>query len=194
MDALGLDTAVLSRLLAYSILLGTLLGVLFDCFRISRVFLSLPDSGKFKKASEVVMTAVSFFEDVAFFIVAALTVVIFVFHTNRGNARGFILVGMLGGFFLYLATVGRLTMHSAKAICRLLRRLAALLAARLLVPIWRAGCRLAGFLYKQTLGRVLFRLMQRRRRRRSQHMARELTRFCAGIGAGDAVKTPSGQR
>ncbi|MBE6612113.1 MAG: hypothetical protein E7632_06440 [Ruminococcaceae bacterium] len=182
LEAIGYDFAAQWTLAAYALLIGAALGAVFDVLRISRVFLGISRTeGFLKKASDAVITVAAFFEDIAFFVTAALTVVLFVFQTNYGTSRGFILVGVILGFFLYLNTVGRLTKLAADAICRLIRHIISLLWRHLLHPMLRLAARCMGWLYKMTLMRVFAFIQRRIRRRITNRTARELTRFCASV-------------
>ncbi len=181
-EAIGFDMERLARLLLYSILIGAALGALFDVLRVLRIFLSPSESAPAKRLSEACLTAVVFLEDLAFFLVTAFVVVVFLFHTNHGTARGFLLAGAAGGFFLYLNSFGRLTMLCAKAICRIIRWILSLFIGKIVRPVLRGVGKCAVYIYSKTVGRAFFRFILIWKRRRSERLARELTRFCVHIG------------
>ncbi|MBQ2765585.1 MAG: spore cortex biosynthesis protein YabQ [Clostridia bacterium] len=179
---LGFDMAWQWNLLLYSLILGVILGVFFDLMRISRVFLSLHGTGKVAQiASETVLTAVSFIEDIIFFVVSAVTLVLFCFQANGGTARGFILLGALGGFFIYLETVGRLTKLISNALARLIYRILSFIWRRMLMPIARVILHLILKLYKLTLGRAVDRVFTWRHKHYTEKSAGELTLYCSRL-------------
>ncbi len=179
---LGFDMAWQWNLLLYSLILGVILGVFFDIMRISRVFLSLHGTGRIARlASQTFLTAVSFIEDVIFFVVSAITLVLFCFQANGGSTRGFILFGVIGGFFIYLQTVGRLTKLISNTLARLIYRLLSSVWHRILMPIARTILHLILKLYKHTLGRAVDRVLTWRHKHYTEKSAGELTLYCSRL-------------
>ncbi len=177
---LGFDMALQLNLLLYSLILGAFLGAFFDIMRISRVFLSIIFSEKAGCAvSKTVMTVVSFFEDIIFFAVSAAVTVLFCFQANGGSARGFILLGMLGGFSLYLLTLGRLTKLVSEALSKLIYRLLTFVLRRILSPIAVLLGRLAAGLYTKTIGRAVIFVSGCLYHIYTEKSSRELNRFCS---------------
>ena len=76
----------------YSLLIGILLSVFFDFYRVAR---------KLKKFSK---TGV-FFQDIAFWIVATFVTFLLLMARCNGEVRGYILIGELLGFFVYRLTL-----------------------------------------------------------------------------------------
>ncbi len=154
-DALGYDMEKQLWLLLYALILGAALGVVFDILRISRTFLSVKTENRaIKNVSDTFIFAVSFVEDILFFTVSAITLVLFCFQANRGRARGFILFGTAVGFLLYMQTVGRLTRLASEAVARFVWAVIGFTVKRMIMPMARAVSRLARFIYKKTLGRA----------------------------------------
>ena len=177
---LGLDMMWQLNLLFYSLILGAILGAFFDLMRISRVFLSLKGEAKaVSMVSETVLTVVSFIEDIVFFTVSAAAIVVFCFHANGGSARSFILLGSLGGFFLYLSTLGRLTRLISHALANLIYRLLAFVFRRIVLPILFFIRRLATRIYKITLGRAASFFISGMRCIYTEKSSRELLNFCS---------------
>lgn len=110
MGYLGLTIAEQSLVFLYAILLGTLLGAIYDLFRIIRISFG----GK--------VVAV-FIEDIIFSIAALVLTFVFVIAFNNGELRFFILIGEFLGFTVYYFTVGKLTMLISKAIIKVIKRL-----------------------------------------------------------------------
>lgn len=175
---LGYDFAVQLRILLYALSVGAVLGAVFDILRISRVFLTFPVKGRAARfLSETVLCTVSFIEDVLYFILCALTVVLFLFKANHGSIRGYLLFGALTGFVLYLITVGRLTRFFSKALSRALWRLIDLLTSKIIKPILRLILRGCGKIYKMTLGRLFDSISKEMRLRKTDRVEREICSF-----------------
>ncbi len=123
-------------LLGYSLLVGVLLGVLYDAVRLLRTFfglgidyadspfisrLSPPLIGKRAKrerrgTKKAAVTAAVFVFDILYMTTATAVTVIFVYHASSGTPRGFSLLGEAAGFALYMKTVGRLTAKASSYI------------------------------------------------------------------------------
>ncbi|SKA95437.1 spore cortex biosynthesis protein YabQ [Caloramator quimbayensis] len=78
----------------YTALAGIIIGIMFDVYRILRGF---NNPNKF-------ITAIS---DLLFWILAAIVVFIFFFHTNNGELRYYTFVGIIIGIFLYFKLFSR---------------------------------------------------------------------------------------
>ena len=155
-DALGYDIEKQLWLLLYSLILGAALGAVFDILRISRTFLSVKTENRvIKNMSDTVIFAVSLVEDILFFTLSAVTLVLFCFQANSGRARGFILFGVAVGFSLYMQTAGRLTRLVSEAIARFMWAVIGFFAERVIVPIFKNISRLAKYVYRKTLGRAV---------------------------------------
>ncbi len=97
----------------YAVLIGMALGVIYDVFRIIRMWVSVPgiisDRKKEKEhKSTFFVNTVVFICDILFFLITAVISAIFIFHVNNGRIRGIALAGSLLGFVAYYNTVGRL--------------------------------------------------------------------------------------
>lgn len=175
-EALGYNFATQGRLLLFSALLGAALGVLFDFFRTTRIFMKIPCGKRSDGFMGIVISVVSFFEDIAFFTVSAAVVTVFCFHVNHGSQRGFMLFSMLVGFAFYINTVGRITVLIAGALSRALWRFYSTLTLKIMLPVLRHFGRLAARIYKLTLGRMILYGHIRFRRRATERIRRELIR------------------
>ena len=177
---LGLDMMWQLNLLLYSLILGIFLGAFFDVMRISRVFLSLRGEGKAARiVSDTVLVVVSFIEDIAFFTISAATLILFCFQANGGTARSFILLGALGGFLLYIFTVGRLTKLISAALSRLIYRLLDFIRRRVIFPIAVFISRLFKWIYAKTLGYAVSFIGARLRYIYTEKSSRELIFFAS---------------
>lgn len=86
-----------------SLLTGAFIGLIYDVFRVGRVIYS---GGRIKL----------FFEDVLFFLMAALVFTVFMFNATMGVVRMFAALGALAGFFAYRFSLGLFTVSVARAL------------------------------------------------------------------------------
>ena len=100
---------------------GTLLGLVYDAFRLFRLA-----CGRKRGV---------FWQDLLFFVVAAFLTVLFLLTVNRGSLRLFILLAMAVGFFIYYYTFSRLVMRGGALLFSGVRRLLLCLAGVLSAPL-----------------------------------------------------------
>lgn len=105
-------------------LLGAVLALLYDCFRISRIAFRTP-------------AGVLFFEDLLFFIICAVVTFVFMLSTVDGKIRFFILIGELIGGVVYRLTLGYLIMKVSKEIIRGIKCVLRFLFRFFCLPIFR---------------------------------------------------------
>lgn len=105
----------------WAVLLGAVLGLCYDVFRILRI--AIP-SGRI----------LVFFEDILFFLVVAAATFEFYQLTTDGIVRGYVLLGELLGFALYYFTLGALVFKAATAIIHFIQKVVGLLVKILLWP------------------------------------------------------------
>ena len=84
----------------YSFLVGALIGLIYDFFRISRVLFG---KGRVK----------IFFEDLVFCLMSAVLLCVFIFNATMGMIRLFAFCGIAVGFFFHYFTFGKLTVGFA---------------------------------------------------------------------------------
>lgn len=159
----------------YALLVGAFLGVIFDIFRIFRILRAtryryIPTQKKstaFSKTKQRLKTLKQKFrisktvleillvalEDILFFVIAALTVILLLFSVNSGMIRGLALFCVFSGFLLYNQTIGRLVMRFAEyivfALRFLCRQILRLLYKIVFCPIAFILKKLFVFLYTQ---------------------------------------------
>lgn len=104
-----------------SILLGMVLSVIFDVFRIIRIGIPLP--------SPVIVA-----EDILYFLICAVVTYFFMLKTTYGQVRGFIIIGEIIGFIIYYFTVGRLVISVSKIIIETVKRIFKLIFKILFYP------------------------------------------------------------
>lgn len=90
---------------AASLILGALLGIVFEVFRTVR---SLFGGG----------TVAVFIQDVVFWIISSFVVYIFFLIFTKGTVRYFVLIGAFLGFTVYMKTIGKFTAFLFRQIFR----------------------------------------------------------------------------
>ena len=158
---------------------GVFLGVVYDIFRILRISRTsdLPVSGTFydkirpqkplcallarffqSKSLKTADRIFVFIEDILFWIIAAVTEILLIFHTNGGEIRIYCLLATIAGFFLYHETLGKVVAFFARQISFLLRCLIYWLLYDIIYPVKQLGKALYRFFvwgYQKTVGRYL---------------------------------------
>lgn len=79
----------------YSALLGVFLGLLFDVFRVARVYLGR------KKSINALL-------DVLFWISATVSLMVFILTVSEGKMRWYVLFGVFSGTFVYMSALGEI--------------------------------------------------------------------------------------
>ncbi|PKM62591.1 MAG: hypothetical protein CVU97_04560 [Firmicutes bacterium HGW-Firmicutes-21] len=120
---MGTDYGLHFTLFFYSIANGILLGLIYDFFRISRMF--------FLKNKIII-----FFEDLLFCLICAVTFILLFYNFSFGQMRAYAFVSGIGGFCAYYFTLGRFT----RAVCE---RVYAFMSPK----IKRLRCRIQALLY-----------------------------------------------
>ena len=77
------------------ILNGTLIGFLFDIFRIIR---------KTFKTKDII----TYLEDILFWILTGLSIIYFVFNFSDGEIRGYMFMGIISGIAIYILTLSKI--------------------------------------------------------------------------------------
>lgn len=133
----------------FSCVVGTLLGVLYDVFRIIRIAFN-------SKWISV------FIQDFLFCIFSALSIILLVYYTNSGIVRWFSLFGCFLCFVLYHMTVGRFIIFVSKKIIDFIRKVLDFLIKITIIPLKTAAL----FIVKQLrrLNKFIFRLCMRTQR------------------------------
>ncbi|MBE6565321.1 MAG: hypothetical protein E7655_08625 [Ruminococcaceae bacterium] len=124
----------------YALLIGICLGGVYDLFRMARVAREVTASGE-RRTHGRFEPLLLFFEDLLFWLIASLSVILFLFHANEGKIRWFALVFCALGFALYGLTVGRLVMRiSAFLVCQI-KRFGLFVKKKWLLPLLRFALR-----------------------------------------------------
>jgi len=167
------------RLILIFLIPGVFLGIVYDIFRILRISRSadLSVSGalydkirpkkplleKFShafkaKSVKIADKIVVCVEDILFWLIAVMTEILFIFHTNGGEIRIYCLLSSVLGFFLYHQTLGKLVTLFAKQIIFLIRCLIYWILYVIIYPIKliiRTLKKILSRFYQLTLGRIV---------------------------------------
>lgn len=133
----------------YSLALGVFLGVLYDAFRVIRAF--LPQK----------RFVVAIF-DILFWLVATILLFAFILTVSGGIMRWYVLLGVFGGAFLYMASLSIIVYKTLRTMVLVLKRLMQMLTH----PIYLV---LRGCLHTaEKAGRSAEKKMRERRRKKKR--------------------------
>lgn len=144
-------------LLLYAVIVGAMLGVLWDVFRVIRIAfygrrtgspppVRLPsDSAGVERAlrfkHNIKIPSLSFFGtficDLLFCLICTICVILLLFHLNDGEVRMFALLGAMIGFVVYYLTLGRLTVYFSDIIIRTIKKAVLTILRYTIFPILR---------------------------------------------------------
>ena len=116
-------------MLVWALATGIFVGMVYDLLRALRILTGLDQ----RQGSTPLYRVSLFVGDVILAVTAAVALILLCYYTNDGLLRGLAVWGMAGGFFVYVQTLGRLTLKVEKVLARLVRRLISLV----LVPLSR---------------------------------------------------------
>ena len=195
----------IARLYIFALILGAFLGLLYDLFRITRVFLGMHYSRRAAKRLESIrlplldprkkrkesraLGVVIFLEDLLFCLMAAVSLILLFYGGNNGKFRVFALFCTAGGFLLYRVTLGRAVMLFSEVIAFALETFARYAVFFLLFPLrWSGGlvCRLAKRMTKRILRARRYKSRQRFTKTETQRILRD--------GCGLIPKAPPEER
>ncbi len=175
----GLDLYQTQRALALlfvnAALGGFLLGGVYDLLRAVRILLGERYTRSGQGRRPLSLSILLFWEDLLFVLVWTIALILLCYYQNDGQLRAPALIGMTGGFFVYMQTVSRLTLPLTLWVAALLRRVLCFALRLLLRPL--------GWILKQTVGRAVGAY----RERATKAGIAALTRAADnGFGLGDA--------
>lgn len=186
---MGISQSAIGALYLYALLLGIALGAIYDCLRITRVFLGnhyshrtarrlreihLPLLSKGKTRGESrFLGLVVFFEDLFFCLFAGISLILLLYEANNGKFRFPVVLSAGCGFLLYRGTVGRLVMLFSEVIAFALETSMRYCVFFLLFPFRWTGKRLLGF-----FRRISERIARKRQKKiRIRYTKREIDRI-----------------
>lgn len=176
----GLDLyqnqSALLWMLAWAFATGFGLGGFYDVLRALRIL----TRSEREQGSTRHLRDYRFVGDVLLVIAASIALILLCYYTNDGLLRGPAVWGMAGGFFVYVQTVGRLTLRVQVFLSRLLRKLMRAVWRLLRRPVLWMGGRLLR--WSRTLWYTLFgKAIHKRRERRKAKKQGQKTEQQEGI-------------
>lgn len=196
------------QLILIFLLPGVFGGVVYDIFRIFRISRaselaisgSLYDKirprkplfGSFSrvfktKSVKIADKIIVFIEDILFWLIAAVTEILLIFHTNGGEIRIYCLFASILGFILYNRTLGRLVTVFAKQIIFLFRCLIYWSLYAIIFPIkliTKEIQKIMRYVYQVTLGRLWVFIQNKKRKAYSDRIKNDML---AAAGCGFAI-------
>lgn len=189
-----------AALIIKAALLGVVLGVIYDVFRILRISASskapsgiffekikpkkpLLCSRKPKKAKKLGEKALVFIEDVLFFMIFAAAEILFFLGLNGGEIRIYCLIFTLIGFVLYLVSIGRIVIYFSSIIIFFSKCLLYWSFYIIIIPVkffWMLIKKVSSAFFAATVGKAV----QSGRRRRSKSLEKSIlldAASCFGI-------------
>ncbi|MBQ4151162.1 MAG: spore cortex biosynthesis protein YabQ [Clostridia bacterium] len=109
---------------ASAILLGLLLGAVYDVIRLTRVIFGVNVASPFGKRNAKAYLGYAFVavSDFLFFAILSVLMAIFFFLTGDGRMRSYGLIGAFLGFLLYYHTVGRLFIFVVERVAAFIKK------------------------------------------------------------------------
>ena len=145
--------------LLMSLLVGVCLGGIYDLIRIWRSLLGIEYINKFtlrlkeinlpliknpllkaKKGNRIGENLILFLTDILYFLIVTFVLIIFIYYTNYGIVRWYILTGVIAGFFAYYFTLGKIIISFSEYVVfgiKVARSYTLFLVSRPFVPIIR---------------------------------------------------------
>ena len=117
----------MGKIFVFSLLLGAVFGAFYDVVRILRLMRAKPNMR--------IWNIVGAVGDTLFIIFFSLCFSVFVYYTNDGIFRAFMIIGVFCGFFGYYFTVGRLVIRTSEKIIRIIRRFSSFVFRTLMKPV-----------------------------------------------------------
>ena len=95
-----------------SVIIGFILGVIYDIFRIRRITM---------ESENIIKNIIIFAEDIIFAVISAVIMVLMIYHLNNGRIRWFFIFGAGIGFIVYYNTIGRIVIICSEKIIKFIR-------------------------------------------------------------------------
>lgn len=119
-----MQSQVLGQLYSFIvfILVGFLIGLLFDMFRISR---------RTFKTSDIVTSI----EDIFFWLLSGLLIIFSLFKFNNGDIRVYIIIGLIAGVSIYILIFSKLIINTLVKIITFIKKIISKIVKIFLIPI-----------------------------------------------------------
>ncbi len=142
----------LALIFVSSVALGVFFGVIYSLFKVRRTYFPFKLFNLSKNKSVfVIEEIITFFEDVLFALICAVSTCVFIYYTNAGRFRGIALIGSALGYLIYYNTLGKIVLKCSGYIINFLRALIRKIILLTVVPVLK----LLRLIFVLTLGRVV---------------------------------------
>jgi Spore cortex protein YabQ (Spore_YabQ). len=111
-----ISQSVYGTVFIYSVVIGIILGVIYDIFRVQRI--SMESNNRYLN---LIRNIIIFAEDIIFSVISAVLIIVMIFHANNGRIRWFALIGSGIGFIFYYNTIGQIVMLCSWKIIAFIR-------------------------------------------------------------------------
>lgn len=119
--------------LIVSLIFGFVLGAFYDVARIRHIAFRR----SVKKAVKIADAIIIFFEDVIFFVFAAIGIILISYKLHYGIIRWYAVGALALGFFIYRKTLGVLIMAISEKIINIICRILLFIKRRVILPAFR---------------------------------------------------------
>lgn len=92
------------------IIVGVVISILFDFFRILRKSFKTPD-------------IITYIEDIVFGVLAGIIIIFSIFKFNNGEIRSYLFIGILIGILIYLFTISKIFVNYGSKILTFLKKI-----------------------------------------------------------------------
>ncbi len=176
---IDLSQSTVAYLILSSVILGVLLGVLYDVMRFMKLMLGVryeKDASRVRvsKAKKAFLYIVTFIFDLSFGLCFAVFSILLTYNISGGIFRGIVYVGMIGGGIAYYLTLARLVLKLNIKLTRLIKKVLKWVWYALMKPV-KAIISLIIKLYHLTIGKVIgkivgdIRMRQEQQRRKAEN-------------------------
>ena len=180
---LYLSQRVLAMMLVYAALAGFCLGGVYDVLTLAAAFLpsekkELKSETK-KRSSLAVKGFWTFWQDLIFLLLSAVTFILLCYYTNDGQLRAPAIPGMAGGFFVYRHTLGRLAGRLIPRLAAGIKRMLIRTVVLLLCPVRLLALAMYALfkvLWRVTGGRLVARFREKSTQKRVASLTKAASR------------------
>ncbi len=167
---------ILMSLLAYSFILGVLLGMVYDVIRFVKMLFGVrygreADKMRTCGALTVFLFVLTFIFDFLFCILISVVAVSLTYSMSGGVFRGMVYIGLFGGLILYYFTLGKLILKINARLTGFIKKLLVKIAKIVFVPI-KGVFFLLVKCYRLTIGRIVgkIRMMAEKKRLKKEEL------------------------
>lgn len=160
-----LSQTLLLKWLIYSILWGMLLGLFYELIRVIKMICGVrynsADSTDQGISRKMLIYAVTFVLDIAFWLVAGILSILLIYQMGSGVFRGMTYLGLAGGFCIYYFTLGRFLLFWNEKIVAAVKKVLVKMLGYVFRPIKKLFSVFIA-LYRLTIAGILGKIKDKR--------------------------------